>query len=374
MIIAFCLYKYFPYGGLQRDFMRIAQTVAARGHHVKVFTQQWQGERPEQFEIVLVPVTARTNHGKNAQYHQWVENDLKVHPVDRVVGFNKMPGLDVYYAADVCYAAKVEREKGFLYKLTARYRHYAQFEKATFQQGKKTQLLMLTPTQIADFKKHYQTESERFHIMPPGIYPDRKYSNQIADSRRVYRQKNGIDQQQLMVLQVGSDFKRKGVHRSLEALAALPETLRKRTRFLVVGQDKPGRFEAKAKQLGIADNVQFFSGRDDVAELMAAADLLIHPAVQEAAGIVLLEAIVSGLPVLVTEVCGYAHYIESAHCGEVIPEPFNQATLNRAFSSALENDALRNQWAEQARQYADSEDLYSLPEKVADIILGCEHD
>lgn len=30
MIVAFCLYKYFPFGGLQRDFMRIASTVAAR--------------------------------------------------------------------------------------------------------------------------------------------------------------------------------------------------------------------------------------------------------------------------------------------------------------------------------------------------------
>lgn len=128
------------------------------------------------------------------------------------------------------------------------------------------------------------------------------------------------------------------------------------------------------KQLGIAENVQFFSGRDDVAELMAAADILIHPAVQEAAGIVLLEAIVSGLPVLVTEVCGYAHYVESAQCGKVIPEPFSQATLNHVLRNALENDALRNQWAEHARHYADSEDLYSLPEKVADIILGCEHD
>ncbi|WP_277885513.1 hypothetical protein, partial [Escherichia coli] len=27
MIVAFCLYKYFPFGGLQRDFMRIASTV-----------------------------------------------------------------------------------------------------------------------------------------------------------------------------------------------------------------------------------------------------------------------------------------------------------------------------------------------------------
>ncbi len=42
-----------------------------------------------------------------------------------------MPGLDVYYAADVCYAQKVAEEKGFLYKLT-RYKHYAAFEKAVF--------------------------------------------------------------------------------------------------------------------------------------------------------------------------------------------------------------------------------------------------
>ncbi len=31
MRVAFCLYKYFPFGGLQRDFMRIAQTVRREG-------------------------------------------------------------------------------------------------------------------------------------------------------------------------------------------------------------------------------------------------------------------------------------------------------------------------------------------------------
>ncbi len=46
MIVAFCLYKYFPFGGLQRDFMRIAQTVAARGQQVRVYTQSWEGECP----------------------------------------------------------------------------------------------------------------------------------------------------------------------------------------------------------------------------------------------------------------------------------------------------------------------------------------
>ena len=370
MIVAFCLYKYFPFGGLQRDFMRIASTVAARGHHVRVYTQSWEGDCPEAFELIRVPVKSHTNHGRNAEYYAWVQNHLKEHPADRVVGFNKMPGLDVYFAADVCYAEKVAQEKGFLYRLTSRYRHYAAFERATFEQGKSTKLMMLTDKQIADFQKHYQTEPERFQILPPGIYPDRKYSEQIPNSREIFRQKNGIKDQQNLLLQVGSDFGRKGVDRSIEALASLPKSLRHNTLLFVVGQDKPRKFEALAEKLGVRSNVHFFSGRNDVSELMAAADLLLHPAYQEAAGIVLLEAITAGLPVLTTAVCGYAHYIADANCGTVIAEPFSQEQLNEVLRKALTQAPLRMAWAENARHYADTQDLYSLPEKAADIITG----
>ncbi|MCU6668361.1 glycosyltransferase family 4 protein [Enterobacteriaceae bacterium H4N4] len=370
MIIAFCLYKYFPFGGLQRDFMRIAQTIAARGHHVRIYTQFWEGDCPDVFELIRVPVKSRTNHGRNAEYYAWVQAHLLEHPVDRIVGFNKMPGLDVYYAADVCYAEKVAQEKGFFYRLTSRYRHYAAFERATFEQGKPTQLLMLTDKQIADFQKHYQTESERFRILPPGIYPDRKYSQQIPNSREVYRQKNGIGEQQHLLLQVGSDFSRKGVDRSIEALASLPQSIRLNTRLFIVGQDKPRKFEALADKLGVRENVSFFSGRNDVAELMAAADLLLHPAYQEAAGIVLLEAITAGLPVVTTAVCGYAHYIADANGGAVLEEPFRQQAFNDIVRKALTEPSLRSAWAENARHYADTQDLYSLPEKAADIITG----
>lgn len=72
---------------------------------------------------------------------------------------------------------------------------------------------------------------------------------------------------------------------------------------------------------------------------MAAADLLLHPAYQEAAGIVLLEAVTAGLPVLTTCVCGYAHYIVDANCGAVIDEPFRQEALNEILLKALTQSA-----------------------------------
>ena len=140
--------------------------------------------------------------------------------------------------------------------------------------------------------------------------------------------------------------------------------------MFIVGQDKPGKFAALAEKLGIRRNVHFFSGRNDVAELMAAADLLLHPAYQEAAGIVLLEAVTAGLPVLTTSVCGYAHYIADANCGAVMNEPFRQDALNEILLKALTQPALRTAWAENARNYADTQDLYSLADKAADIIIG----
>lgn len=373
MVLAFCLYKYFPFGGLQRDFLRIAMACQARGHQIRVYTQSWEGERPEQFEIIIVPTSSGTNHGRNAQYCEWVMAHLKQHPVDRIVGFNKMPELDVYFAADVCYAQKVAEEKGFFYKLTPRYKHYAAFEKAVFQKGKATQLMMLTPHQIAHFEKHYGTENNRFHMLPPGIAVDRKYDQQIADAKRIYREKNQIPESAFLLLQVGSDFKRKGVDRTLKAMAALPENIRNNTLLMVVGQDKPAKYQRLAEMLGIAKQVSFFSGRNDIAELMAAADILMHPAYQEAAGIVLLEAIVAGLPIIVTEVCGYASFIDKAQCGVVVNEPFEQTVLNQALCDSLQDPQKRAQWINNAKYYADTEDLYSLPEKAADIILGCSN-
>ena len=119
MKVALCLYKYFPYGGLQRDFLRIANELVARGHQVRVYVESWQGEKPQNMEIIQVPVKALSNHRKAQKFHAWVMEHLHKNPVDRLVGFNKMPDLDVYYGADICYEEKARTEKGFFYRLTS---------------------------------------------------------------------------------------------------------------------------------------------------------------------------------------------------------------------------------------------------------------
>lgn len=370
MQLAFLLYKYFPYGGLQRDFLRIAKVCQQRGHAIRVYTLGWEGEQPAGWDIRVVPVRSLSGMRRNEKFVHWVQNDLAREPVDRVIGFNKMPGLDVYYAADGCYEAKAQDERAWFYRWSSRYKHFSAYEQAVFSPAGRTEILMISETQLPLFKQHYRTPAERFHLLPPGIAADRRAPANAAEIRAVFRKEFGLQDDDLLLVQIGSGFKTKGLDRSLEAFAALPEELRKRSRFIVIGADNPKPFLRQSQSLGIASQVQILPGRDDVPRFLLGADLLIHPAYNENTGTVLLEALVAGLPVLTTDICGYAHYIEEADSGRVVPSPFRQNALNTALAQMLADAEARARWQHNALEFADRADLYSLPEHAADVILG----
>lgn len=369
MQLAFVLYKYFPFGGLQRDFMRIAQECRRRGHAIRVYTMIWEGDVPDGFDVRVAPVKALFNHKRNEKFTAWVEADLARQPVERVIGFNKMPGLDVYYAADPCFEDKAQTLRNGLYRRWGRYKHFSDYERAVFAPESKTDVLMISEVQQPLFVKHYATPASRFHLLPPGIASDRRAPANAADIRAEFRQEFKLSDDDRLLVQIGSGFKTKGLDRSLKALASLPRELRKRTRLIVIGQDDPKPFLLQVKALGISDQVDILKGRSDIPRFLLGADLLIHPAYNENTGTVLLEALVAGLPVLVTDVCGYAHYIDEADAGRVVPSPFEQDTLNRMLAEMLTDDAARQRWSANGLAFADHADLYSMPQRAADLIL-----
>ncbi len=370
MQIAFILYKFFPYGGLQRDFLRIARVCAAAGHQVRVYTMDWEGVREAGFDLRMQRPFALSGHGRNQRFVRWVQEDLARQPVDVVVGFNKMPGLDLYYAADGCFVAKAQKQRGLWYRFSRRYRHFSGYEQAVFGYGQKTEILMISEVQRPLFEQHYGTEAERFVLLPPGIARDRRAPDNAAEIRTQFRDEFGLGDDQRLLLMIGSGFRTKGLDRSIAALAALPEAQRVRTRLFVIGQDDPKRFQLQAKALGVSDRVRFFAGRDDVPRFLQGADLLIHPAYNENTGTVLLEALVAGLPVLCSDVCGYARYIEEAKAGALVRSPFSQEAFNRLLAEMLDSPE-RARWRDNALAYADSADIYSLPERAAERIIAC---
>ena len=368
MQLAFLLYKYFPYGGMQRDFRRFVEESQARGHQCRVYYISWQGEAIPGTDMRQVPVRARTHHRRNAKYLDWVQADLARDPVDGVVGFNKMPGLDVYYAADSCYLDKALNERGPLYRRGARFRHFAAYEKAVFDPAAHTQILLISETEKAKFVQHYRTPEKRMHMLPPGIARDRCAGEDAAPRRRAAREMlQAADGEQLFLF-VGSGFIKKGLDRAIRGLAhARAEQAHHPMRLLVVGQDKERRFRRMARKLGVDRAVQFLGGRDDVPELLLAADALVHPALDEAAGIVLLEALVAGLPVICTDVCGYAHHIAAARAGLVLRSPYSQDDLNAAMLRTLDG-VYRSQCRDTGLVYARLTDLYSMHSTGAELI------
>jgi UDP-glucose:(heptosyl)LPS alpha-1,3-glucosyltransferase len=367
MKLAFCLYRYFPFGGLQRDFLRIARACLQRGHEVDVYVGTWEGPIEPGLRIEKLPVSGWQNHTRCRSFAQHLAKHLQKKSYDLVVGFNKMPGLDVYYAADVCYAARIKKLKPFWYQALPRYHQYLHDERQVFSSSASTKILVLAAMQRDEYRRCYSLPAERFHLLPPGISKDRQAPPEAALIRKDLRENAKVDPEDFIFLMVGSGFKTKGLDRVLLGLASLPEALKNKAQLWVVGQDNPSAFLKLAKNLGLEGKLHFWGGRHDVARFFLAADFLVHPAYHENTGTVLLEALVAGLPVLTVASCGYAPYVEEAEAGLVLTSPFEQKQFNAALQVAM-TSPLREQWQKNALTLAKEADIYSLPERAVDLL------
>lgn len=367
MKLAFCLFKYFPFGGLQRDFLRIAKECLRRGHTIDVYTMSWEGEPLPGVTLHKIPIKGLQNYTRSKNFVNQVLPLLSAKSYDLILGFNKMPGLDVYFAADICFQARAKSQKGFWYRITPRYQNLLAFEKAIFQQQAKTEILLLSTLQKKEFMQHYHTPEKRFHLLPPGIEKNRIAPDNAADIRQSMRQAHHIHEDDFLLLLVGSGFKAKGVDRVLRGLSSLPEAIQQKTTLFILGKDQAKPFTKLARTLNISDRVKFLGGRHDVPEFLLAADLMVHPAYNENTGTVLLEAVAAGLPILTTDICGYAEYITRANAGIVLPSPFQQSQFNQALCNMLLSPD-KKQWHDNAIAFAKQADIYSLPERAVDII------
>jgi len=363
MIIGFTIFKYFPFGGVQRDLMKLVRGCMGAGHQIRVYVIRWNGPIPDGVDVRKAPVKAWSNHRLYERFADWVANEALREPVDLLIGMNKMPGIDVYYAADSCFADKALNQRGVLYRLTPRYRSFRAAEHAVFAPDSDTQILTISDINTPSFRRYYGTPSERFHRLPPGIERDRKAPSDAGERlrrRQAKRAELELAEETSLLLFIGSGFIKKGLDRVLRALKALPPPCWDRTRLMVVGKDNADPFRRLANRLGVDDLVHFFpEGRDDVPDLLLAGDALVLPAYDEAAGMVILEAMIAGLPVLTTENCGYAHFVSSAGAGIVTPVPFKQTGFEQDLIEILDNNKAA-QWRQAGLALGDDETIYQM--------------
>ena len=356
MNLALAIFRMFPDGGLQRDFLGIAERLRDAGHTVQALVTAWEGRTPDGVSIHTLPAPGLTNHGGMAAFARAIDRWRRNQRPDALVAFNRLPGADIHFCGDISFIA-ASRRHGWAYRLTPRYRTFAALERAVFGPDSATQILVLSERTARDYRTVHGTPAERLHLLPPAIDPRRRRPADAPARRTRFRAVLGVDPDVPLVLSIGARLGTKGVDRTLAALAMQGQGAGSVAHFAVIGRGDTHAIGRRAARLGLGHRVHVLGPRPDIPDALCAADLLAHPARRENTGGVILEAVVAGLPVLATEVCGFAEHVLRADAGAVLSEPFDVRRYADSLARML-TSPLRQRWSANGVAYGQTQDLY----------------
>ena len=176
----------------------------------------------------------------------------------------------------------------------------------------------------------------------------------------------GIAPGNKLLVAAGYFIKEKGFSYLLNAMARLRE-LRDDVHLILVG-DGPVEAELKTEtdHLKLQDRVHFAGLRYDVDRFMGASDAVVVPSIwQEPAGLVVVEAMATGRPVIASRVGGIPEYLEDQACGLLVP-PCDDAALADSILELLRHPELADSMGKAGRKRAER--FFSMEKWVDDTI------
>jgi len=167
------------------------------------------------------------------------------------------------------------------------------------------------------------------------------------DHRTRMRGSLGVPDDAVMVATVVILRPGKGIEDLLVAAASLPPE--PDIRFVVAGNGpEEEHLHAEAARLGLLGERVVFTGfTDDVAGLLAAADLLLHPSHADALSTAIIHGMAAGLPVIATDVGGTTEIVAASH--GVVIQPGDPAAIAEAVMSLAADPAWRHSLGAAAR-------------------------
>ena len=203
---------------------------------------------------------------------------------------------------------------------------------ATEKKLAQTSQRILAPTdrEKENLLKYCNTTAQKIGVVPCGVNLDlfRPMDKTAA------RQRLGFDKDESIVLYVGRFDPIKGIDRLLEAIAHLKHL--KRMRLVIIGGDGPATPEYQNLQqlcskFGIQKSVHFVGRveQDQLPPYYSAADLLIVPSYYESFGLVGLESLACGTPVVASRVGAMEDIIEESKTGYVVADLTPRGLANR---------------------------------------------
>ncbi len=188
----------------------------------------------------------------------------------------------------------------------------------------------------------FRVEPASVVAIPNGIpAPDPVPAERRADLRAEF----GVPDGYLLAATVAIFREGKGHDDLLTAAALLGDTP---VRFVLAGSGpEEARLRARVAAEGLAGRVVFAGFREDVAGLLAAADLVVHPSHADALPTALIHALAAGVPAVATRVGGIPEIVGD-DAGVLVP-PANPAALAAAIRDLATDPQRRHRMGEAAR-------------------------
>lgn len=310
--------KYRPDGGAERFVSRALEALEDQDLDLSVITREWQGDVNPNWHIHLCdPMkwgrVSRERGFANAARKIWQQEKF-----DIVQSHERIPGCDIYRAGDGVHRRWLLQRSRLLPAwrgkrlLTDRFHSYVMRAEREMYAAPELKSVICNAQMIKnEIMTDFGLPDEKITVIYNAI-DNQKFLPATEALRHQLRQQFNIPQQAHCLIFVGSGFERKGLEAAIRAVAATNSIL------LVVGQDKDEkRYRGLAQSLGCEQRIRFMGVQKQTLPFYQAADALLIPTLYDPFPNVILEAMSCGLPVITSQTCGGAEFIQQGVNGFV---------------------------------------------------------
>ncbi|MBI2987268.1 MAG: glycosyltransferase family 4 protein [Deltaproteobacteria bacterium] len=346
-------------GGTERDFYRTAEGLRDLGHEVHLFCAEFEISPPQGTGTHKVPILALGRTARLLSFAFLAPKVILPHQCDVVVSFGRIAQQDVLRSGGGTHRVflkKMESGEGLhrrLWHLLSPYhRSVLAIERLQYRPGGYKRVVAVSQEVKREIVTTYEVPEEKVTVIYNGVDHERFHPRIRRQAGERIRRQWGIPEQSPLVLFVGSGFQRKGLERLLRVWGS---ARLEGVYLLVVGDDaQRGRYAAWAEREA-AGRIIFAGRQGDIENYYAAADLLALPALQEAFGNVVLEALASGLPVLLARAVGAAEILTAEMEENIVAQPDDPSEMEAKILCLLD----RARWPQLSAQARRLGERYS---------------
>jgi UDP-glucose:(heptosyl)LPS alpha-1,3-glucosyltransferase len=343
-------------GGTERDLIVTAQCLRDAGHDLTIFAREVRGQSPD-FKIRGIggPALGRTMGLLSFAYG--APRAARREGADLVISFARTIDAEVLRSggsAHISYLRAARKWRGELRwrAMRASPYHRAQvfIERRGFTSPKLKIAIAVSNLVREDLIHEFNLPQSKVVTLYNGVDLERFTPARDDSARREIRSSMGITDSAPIVAFVGNGFARKGLRFLIEAWSRVAHG----AHLLVVGADRESRwYQREAARLAMSARIHFAGQVSDVARIFHGVDVLAIPSIFEPFGNVAMEAMASGLPVMVSAQSGASELLAETMKNCVVQDPCDSIQIAEKLNALLETgETLRDSARATAERYS----------------------